>query len=714
MTTSPIDISAGGPFDWVIDIGIAPTSDGGFVLIWDQLNRTSSGTTTGESVYFERFDSTGQAVGGPTLLSNVTASAFNNIGGMNPSIAARADGGMLVAWAPDAAAPGAPITFMNPSNQILVQQFDASGQPTAPISLTVGDASDWVLDVSIVSTSDDGFVLTWDQWDRTASGLTLGENLYFERFDAAGQSMGGPTLLSSVTANAISSRGGMTPAIAARSDGTMLVAWTPDATRPIGLGTLAEPSNQILVQQFDASGQSTAPITITVGGASDWVLDVGVAPTSEGGFVLTWDQWNRNASGIILSENAYSQRLDAAGQPIEAPTLLSSLAATGFADPNGMNPAVAAGADGTLFLAWASDVIQTFGTFNVVVPGNIVSVLQFAANHAPTPSDDTANATTGLGSAAGNVLANDSDPDGDTLTVTGFTGGTHGTLTLAADGAYSYVVTDLSGPTGSHLHDLLTYAVSDGRGGTANADLDITLNRGPSANNDIAGGPRGAVISGNVLANDSDQDGDALAVAGVNGGILGQSVGGSYGALVLNANGSFTYTASQNAQLPNQGPVQDTFIYSESDGHGGIAQATLTITIVTNGQSYLAGTPGQTSATGNGKDVIDASLGGQTVLAGNGADTLIGGPNDILTGGNGPDLFVFRGAFGHNEITDFANADKIILEAAVFGSAANILAHAANDGHGGTIITDPHNAANSITLDHVGLNQLHASDFLLV
>ena len=87
----------------------------------------------------------------------------------------------------------------------------------------------------------------------------------------------------------------------------------------------------------------------------------------------------------------------------------------------------------------------------------------------------------------------------------------------------------------------------------------------------------------------------------------------------------------------------------------------------------------------------------------------------MLTGGNGPDLFVLGGAFGHNEITDFKGPDAIELEESVFGSAADILAHhAASDGHGNTIITDPHNSANVIVLDHVSLSQLHASDFLLI
>src|SRR5262245_31751427 len=338
-------------------------------------------------------------------------------------------------------------------------------------------------------------------------------------------------------------------------------------------------------------------------------------------------------------------------------------------------------------------------------------------NHPPTALDDSANATTGIGGAAsGNVLSNDSDPDGDSLTVTGFSGaGAHGNLTLNTDGSYSYTVTNVIGATGSHLHDVFTYTESDGRGGTASANLDITLNRAPVATNDIAGLKTGATFVGNVLGNDADPDGDSLTVSGVSGGSVGQAVAGTYGTLVLNSDGSYSYVSNKSAQLPGHGLAQDTFTYTESDGHGGTAQAALTVSIIPNGQSYLAGTPGQTLTGGNGKGILDGSLGDQHLTRGSGADTLIGGPGDVLTGGHGPDPFVLGGACGRNEITDFQSPDTIELERSGFGSAADDLAHhAANDGHSNTIITDPHSPANVIILDHVSLSQLHTSDVVLI
>src|SRR5262245_64640820 len=76
-------------------------------------------------------------------------------------------------------------------------------------------------------------------------------------------------------------------------------------------------------------------------------------------------------------------------------------------------------------------------------------------------------------------------------------------------------------PAPRHLHDVFTYTESDGRGGTASANLDITLNRAPVATNDIAGLKLGATFVGNVLGNDADPDGDSLTVSGVGGGSVG-------------------------------------------------------------------------------------------------------------------------------------------------------------------------------------------------
>ena len=70
----------------------------------------------------------------------------------------------------------------------------------------------------------------------------------------------------------------------------------------------------------------------------------------------------------------------------------------------------------------------------------------------------------------GDVVANDSDADGDTLTVSPGTGPEHGTMTLEADGTFEYA------PAADfHGNDHFTYTVSDGQGGTDSAEVTIEV-----------------------------------------------------------------------------------------------------------------------------------------------------------------------------------------------------------------------------------------------
>jgi VCBS repeat-containing protein len=312
-----------------------------------------------------------------------------------------------------------------------------------------------------------------------------------------------------------------------------------------------------------------------------------------------------------------------------------------------------------------------------------------------------------------------SDIDSPTLSFSGVTQAAHGTVTVNADGFFTYTPNaNYNGP------DSFTYKANDGQTDSNVATVNLNIvpaNDAPVANDDIAGLTRGRTISTDtlhgVLSNDSDPDGDPLHVSALNGSSasVGKAIGGTYGTLTLNADGSYIYTAGDGALLPNHAVAQDTFSYAVGDQHGGTGTATLTVTVMNTDQTYFQGTGGNnTLVGGNGREVLDGGNGNDILRGGNGTDFLIGGcGNDVLTGGAGDDTIVFAPHFGNDVATDFTpGTDFIQFDRTLFASFSDVQAHAANDGQGNTVIT--YDANNTITLQHVALASLHATDFLFV
>jgi hypothetical protein len=90
-------------------------------------------------------------------------------------------------------------------------------------------------------------------------------------------------------------------------------------------------------------------------------------------------------------------------------------------------------------------------------------------NPAPTATDN--NSSTNQDTPVTiTVLADDTDPDGDALTVTGATDPANGSVVVNADGTITY--TPDAGFNGT---DTFTYTISDGNGGTSQATVTVTV-----------------------------------------------------------------------------------------------------------------------------------------------------------------------------------------------------------------------------------------------
>ncbi|HSD38720.1 MAG TPA: VCBS domain-containing protein [Rhodocyclaceae bacterium] len=247
--------------------------------------------------------------------------------------------------------------------------------------------------------------------------------------------------------------------------------------------------------------------------------------------------------------------------------------------------------------------------------------LHIEANHAPISVADTATATeaggTGNGTAGvnptGNVLTNDlvidaADVKSVASVSAGSTSGTvgtalagaYGSLTLNADGSYTYVV-DNSNPTvqalrtsSNTLTDTFTYTNKDASGAvSAPTTLTVTIqgaNDAPVAVNDVnavlKNGTITAAAATGVLVNDTDVDtGDTKTVSGVKfgntTGTVGSGLTGTYGTFTLAADGSYTYKATTAAagNLGTNATGTDTFTYTVRDAAGLTSTATVVFTV---------------------------------------------------------------------------------------------------------------------------------------
>ncbi|HEX9966265.1 MAG TPA: Ig-like domain-containing protein [Allosphingosinicella sp.] len=319
----------------------------------------------------------------------------------------------------------------------------------------------------------------------------------------------------------------------------------------------------------DGTASDTATLTVTVNGANDApVANDDAASTNE-----------NNAAGV--SGNVLANDTDADGDTltVAAPgTYVGAYGTLQIAADGSYTYTPGAGAQGLDVGETAQDVFIYTASDGTALDTAELIVTVTGLNDAPVANDDT-NVTDENSPVSGNVLSNDTDVDGEPLTVStpGTYNGFWGTLVLAANGSYTYTPNAAAAllGNGQSVVDVFGYNASDGTASDS-AIITITVNGlsgVPNANNDSASTAENSSVSGNVLANDTDAENDPLTVSDPG------TYAGTYGELVLNADGSYTYTPYAAADgLAAGESVLDVFSYTATDG-GATDSATLTITV---------------------------------------------------------------------------------------------------------------------------------------
>ncbi|MGQ0620362.1 MAG: retention module-containing protein [Panacagrimonas sp.] len=262
-------------------------------------------------------------------------------------------------------------------------------------------------------------------------------------------------------------------------------------------------------------------------------------------------------------------------------------------EPTAAGPAGARGDEGHTFVQLLRIVENvdsvrgptTVGLTNDGSDFNRITPLIFEAENSPPVAVDDAVETLEDTPITIDVRANDSDVDGDTLTVIAVTDGTNGMVTIdPVTGNPVYVPNpDFSGT------DTFTYTISDGNGGTSTATVTVTVTPVDDSFTDadeVASTAEDTVLSGSVLSGTSSVDGPVTVTGFTVAGdatlyAAGQSASiAGVGTLQINGDGSYTFTPASGYN----GPVP-VATYTLTDGSSGDT-STLTITVTPVDDSF--------------------------------------------------------------------------------------------------------------------------------
>ncbi|WP_153768012.1 Ig-like domain-containing protein [Labrenzia sp. CE80] len=268
---------------------------------------------------------------------------------------------------------------------------------------------------------------------------------------------------------------------------------------------------------------------------------------------------------------------------------------------------------------------------------------------APTPADDSTSVAPG-GSVVIDVLANDTDPNGDTLTITQINGvdmqpgwqtwvaEADGLVIYNADGTLTYQPSSTASGTKT-----FTYTVSDGSEpsiATVTATVAPVTTAPTPVDDSTSVAPGGSVVI-DVLANDTDPNGDTLTITQINGVDMQPGwqtwVAEADGLVIYNADGTLTYQPSSTASGTK------TFTYTVSDGS---ETSTATVNVGLS-QTTPSAAPTATWTGTDGDDWQWLSNADDVIDAGKG--------NDDINGAGGSDTFLWRTGDGNDTFGVFAD-----------------------------------------------------------
>lgn len=388
----PTNVGTTGAQNAVSTIGLP---DGGYVVIW----------VSDEATYLmRRYDAAGAALGPDTPLGisallaktpevallptgnlvivfpsyyGIEAGVFTPSGqrlgsvplppstamSSNPSVVALSDGGYAIAW----------VVNEGRGASLQLQRYSADSVAVGEPVRVSATSSGALAAPTMATLADGGYILAWQ-----APAGGFGADINAQRYNSAGQAVGGVIRLNSVNADL------REPDVIGLAGGGFVAVWQEYV---MGQGY------DILMRRFDASGVAVGGAVRANATAAGDQVDPSISRMADGGFVIAWNSHGENGG-------AYSRRFDSAGNPLADDVTL----ATGLTAPERSMPVVTGLTGGGYVVAWAGNDASGWGVYHSRIVTRVDNVLSQSVESAEGDgADDEFLAAPGVLSAGDRI-----------------------------------------------------------------------------------------------------------------------------------------------------------------------------------------------------------------------------------------------------------------------------------------------------------------------
>jgi hypothetical protein len=413
---------------------VAMDSDGDFVITWQSLNQDGSGW----GIYAQRYNSSGVAQGAEFQV-NTTWTGYQRY----PSVAMDDAGNFVIAWENGS------------SPDIYAQRYNAAGVAQGgEFPVNAYTTSDQV-NPSVAIDADGDFVITWASYGQ--DGQYGG--IYAQRYSRSGGAVGNEFRVNTTTTG-----NQVRPSAAIDDAGNFVITWNSYGQDG--------PGWSIYAQRYSSNGVpvgSEFRVDTYTPVQQQYQTEPKVAMDDAGNFVITWTS-NALSSSTDFQYRIYAQRYNSSGVAQGRESQVNTTW-TGYH----FSPVVAMSDANDLLISWMSFVIEPGeSTFSYGIHADL-----FINNDAPVAVNDSLSVNEDSSDNSVNVLSNDRDDDGDTLTIIGSSvpanGSTQGTWngTVSQVGPWNGI---LYTPNANYFGpDSFSYSISDNNGRTATATVTVNV-----------------------------------------------------------------------------------------------------------------------------------------------------------------------------------------------------------------------------------------------